>query len=97
MTVILDQQDIDVVHRFGRRRSGHHAVAPNRKGKRLFDKALPNDEARLLEILSGLSGHGRTCSSWINDDGTMVWLKPQHLGHGTLHLRTDPIILQRTQ
>ncbi|MDQ0618382.1 hypothetical protein QFZ33_002406 [Arthrobacter globiformis] len=31
----------------------------------------------------------------LNDDGTIVWLKPQHLGHRTLHLRTDPIMLHR--
>lgn len=31
----------------------------------------------------------------VNDDGTMVWLKPQYPGHRTLHLRTDPIMLHR--
>ncbi|MCU1520042.1 MAG: insertion element uncharacterized 43 [Arthrobacter sp.] len=34
-------------------------MALNRAGKRLFDKALPNDEARLREILDGLSRHGK--------------------------------------
>lgn len=29
----------------------HHAVAFNRAAKRLFDKALPNDETRLLHTL----------------------------------------------
>jgi hypothetical protein len=28
-------------------KSGHHAVALTRDGKTLFDKALPNDDARL--------------------------------------------------
>lgn len=54
MAVILDQQDIDVFIGLDVGKSGHHAVALNREGKRLFDKALPNDEARLREILSGL-------------------------------------------
>jgi len=37
----------------------HHAVALNRAGKRLFDKALPNDEARLRTLISGLKVHGK--------------------------------------
>ena len=37
----------------------HHAVALNRAGKRLFDKALPNDEARLRTLISGLKEHGK--------------------------------------
>jgi len=59
VAVILDQQDIDVFIGLDVGRSGHHAVALNRAGKRLFDKALPNDEARLREILDGLSGDGK--------------------------------------
>ena len=30
----------------------HHAVALNRAGKQLFDKALPNDEAKLQRTSS---------------------------------------------
>lgn len=37
----------------------HHAVALDRAGKKLYDKPLPNDEARLREILTGLEKHGR--------------------------------------
>lgn len=37
----------------------HHAVALDRSGKRLFDKALPNDEGRLRELISELKKHGR--------------------------------------
>jgi transposase len=37
----------------------HHAVALNRAGKRLFDKALPNDETRLRALISGLKEHGK--------------------------------------
>ncbi|MBT2533733.1 IS110 family transposase [Arthrobacter sp. ISL-48] len=59
MAVILDQQDIEVFIGLDVGKSGHHAVALDRAGKKLFDKALPNDEARLREILSSLSGHGK--------------------------------------
>jgi transposase len=57
--VILDQQDIDVFIGLDVGKSGHHAVAVDEAGKKLFDKALPNDEARLREILDSLSGHGK--------------------------------------
>lgn len=36
----------------------HHAVALDRAGKRLFDKALPNDERRLRGVLEQLQAHG---------------------------------------
>lgn len=59
MAVILDQQDIDVFIGLDVGKSGHHAVALDRAGKKLSDKALPNDEARLREFLDSLSGHGK--------------------------------------
>lgn len=37
----------------------HHAVAINRSGKRLFDKALPNDENKLRSLISDLKQHGQ--------------------------------------
>ena len=39
-------------------KSEHHAVALDRTGKVLFDKALPNDEAKLRAILADLAAHG---------------------------------------
>ena len=36
----------------------HHAVALDRSGKRLFDKALPNDEEKLRAVIAGLKTHG---------------------------------------
>ncbi|MHB8348163.1 MAG: IS110 family RNA-guided transposase [Acidiferrobacterales bacterium] len=36
----------------------HHAVALNRSGKRLLDKALPNDEEKLKALIAGLKAHG---------------------------------------
>ena len=37
----------------------HHAVALSRAGKRLFDRALPNDETRLRALISSLREHGK--------------------------------------
>ncbi|MBG6185246.1 transposase [Arthrobacter sp. CAN_A214] len=56
----MDQHDIEVFIGLDVGKSDHHAVALNRSGKKLFDKALPNDEARLREILAKLSEHGKT-------------------------------------
>jgi hypothetical protein len=36
----------------------HHACALDPSGKRLHDKALPNDEAALVEIFNKLTVHG---------------------------------------
>lgn len=52
-----DQVDVFVGLDVGK--SDHHAVALDRGGKVLFDRALPNDEARLRSILADLSEHGR--------------------------------------
>jgi hypothetical protein len=40
-------------------KSEHHACALDPAGKRLYDKALPNDEAALVGVLSGLTGRGK--------------------------------------
>ncbi|MGG1947780.1 IS110 family transposase [Trinickia sp. NRRL B-1857] len=37
----------------------HHAVALDRSGKRLYNKALPNDEAKLRALIAELKTHGR--------------------------------------
>ena len=37
----------------------HHAVALNRAGKQLYDKALPNYEAKLREVIGKLKQHGQ--------------------------------------
>ena len=36
----------------------HHAVAQSRPGKKLLDRALPNDEAKLRELYRRLRKHG---------------------------------------
>lgn len=40
-------------------KGAHHAVALDRKGKRLLDSALPNDEMRLRALIAGLKEHGQ--------------------------------------
>ncbi|ONB93716.1 transposase [Burkholderia pseudomallei] len=37
----------------------HHAVALDRNGKRLYNKAMPNDEAKLRALISEFRAHGR--------------------------------------
>lgn len=39
-------------------KGAHHAVALNRPGKCLLDRALPNDEAKLRELYRRLAAHG---------------------------------------
>lgn len=40
-------------------KTGHHAVALDPTGKRIFDKALPNNESRLREVFDRLAERGR--------------------------------------
>ena len=40
-------------------KSNHHAVALNRAGETVFDRALPNDEVTLRELIGELKQHGR--------------------------------------
>ncbi|WP_143291714.1 IS110 family transposase, partial [Burkholderia pseudomallei] len=37
----------------------HHAVALDRNGKRLYNKALPNDEVKLRALIAELKTHRR--------------------------------------
>jgi transposase len=57
--VIGNHESIDVFIGLDVGKGEHHAVAVGRAGTKLFDKALPNDEGRLREILTSLSRHGR--------------------------------------
>ena len=40
-------------------KAGHHACALNNAGKKVFDKALPQDQARLEELFATLTARGR--------------------------------------
>jgi hypothetical protein len=52
-----DTVDVFIVVDVGK--GEHQAVALDKAGKRLFDKALPNDEAKLRQVIRGLADHGR--------------------------------------
>ncbi|SRM32008.1 ISSfl2 ORF [Shigella flexneri] len=47
MTESSDYESVQVFIGVDVGKDTHHAVAINRSGKRLFDKALPNDENKL--------------------------------------------------
>ena len=57
--MIRDYDQVDVFVGLDVGKSDHHAVALDRTGKVLFDRALPNDESRLREILAQLGAHGQ--------------------------------------
>ena len=56
---IAGYDDVDVFVGVDVGKGEHHAVAIDRRGKRLFDRALPNDEARLRQLIGELKEHGR--------------------------------------
>lgn len=57
--MIKDHETIDVFIGVDVGKSDHHAVALDRAGKKLWDKALPQDEAKLKAMIKSLSKHGR--------------------------------------
>ena len=52
--MIENYDSVDVFLGVAVGKSEHHAVALDRSGKRLYDKALPNDEARLRAVIQKL-------------------------------------------
>lgn len=56
--MIQNHESIDVFIGVDVGKTNHHAVAMNRAGKKLFDKALPQDEAKLKDLIHSLSEHG---------------------------------------
>lgn len=58
LTSIDRYDEVDVFVGLDVGKGEHYAVALDRVGKRLFDKALPNDERRLRGVLDQLSTHG---------------------------------------
>lgn len=52
----------------------HHAVALSRADKRSFDKALPNEEARLRTLISGLKEYGKLLL--VDDQPTTIGALP---------------------
>lgn len=56
--MIRNHETVDVFIGLDVGKGEHHAVVVDRAGKKLLDRALPNDEARIREILAELEGHG---------------------------------------
>ena len=55
----MDIEDAGCLHRYrASARSEHWATALTRAGRKVCDKALPNDEARLRAVYDKLAGHG---------------------------------------
>jgi len=57
--VLRDYDCVDVFIGVDVGKDGHHAVALDKSGNRLLDRALPNDEDELRQILQDLGSHGR--------------------------------------
>jgi transposase len=57
----------------------HHAVALGRTGKRLFDRLLPNDEAKLRELIGSLKQHGSVL--FIVDQPATIGALPVRVAH----------------
>lgn len=59
MTESSDYKSVQVFIGVDVGKDTHHTVAVNRSGKRLFDKALSNDENKLRALISDLKQHGQ--------------------------------------
>ena len=57
--MIENYDNVDVFVGVDVGKSEHHAVAINGAGKVIFDKALPNDEAKMQAVLQRLKQHGK--------------------------------------
>ena len=54
----MDIEDIDVFIGIDVGKSEHWATALNQEGRKVFDRALPNDEDRLRALYGKLADHG---------------------------------------
>lgn len=54
----MDIEDIEVFVGIDVGKAEHWATALTRDGRKVFDKALPNDETRLRDLYERLTGHG---------------------------------------
>jgi transposase len=77
---IAGHEDVDVFVGVDVGKGEHHAVAIDRAGKRLFDKALPNDESRLKQLLGKLQEHGRVLL--VVDQPATIGALPIAVAHG---------------
>ena len=76
---IAGYDDVDVFVGVDVGKGEHHAVAIDQRGKRLFDRALPNDEARLRELISRLKEHGRVL--FVVDQPATIGALPVAVAH----------------
>lgn len=76
---IAGYDDVDVFVGVDVGKGEHHAVAIDRAGKRLFDRALPNDEARLRDLIGGLKKHGRVL--FVVDQPATIGALPVAVAH----------------
>lgn len=49
----------------------------------------------LVQVLAEPGTISRAVVDTINDDGSIIWLRNEPIGHRTLHLKTDPVTLYR--
>src|SRR5699024_10506437 len=56
--MISEHDSVDVFIGIDVGKSDHHAVGIDRAGKKLLDKPLPQDEAKLRALISKVSVHG---------------------------------------
>jgi transposase len=56
--MIRDHAEVDVFLGVDVGKGEHHAVALDRAGTKLYDKALPNDEAKMQAVIDQLTCHG---------------------------------------
>ena len=56
--MIKDHDQVDIFIGVDVGKSNHHAVAIDRNGKKLLDRALPQDEAKLRAIIKAVAGKG---------------------------------------
>jgi transposase len=56
--MIRDHAEVDVFLGVDVGKGEHHAVALDRAGTKLYDKVLPNDEAKMQAVIDQLTAHG---------------------------------------
>ena len=76
---IVGDDDVDVFVGVDVGKGEHHAVAIDLRGKRLFDRPLPNDEARRRDLIGGLKKHGRVL--FVVDQPATIGALPVAVAH----------------
>lgn len=56
--MITNHNEVDVFLGVDVGKGAHHAVALDRAGTKLYDKVLPNDEAKMRSVIDKLTAHG---------------------------------------